>query len=78
MRILLIEDDRKAARLLARGLQEEGFVVDVAHSAEAGDEQLYVTDYDLFAAHRAGCLPGKEGITLCRELPASAKCRPPF
>ena len=29
MRILLLEDDRKAARLLARGLEEEGFVVDV-------------------------------------------------
>ncbi|PZQ56016.1 MAG: DNA-binding response regulator, partial [Variovorax paradoxus] len=28
MRILLIDDDRKAARVLARGLQEEGFVVD--------------------------------------------------
>jgi DNA-binding response OmpR family regulator len=32
MRILVIEDDRKAARLLAEGLQEERFVVDVAHS----------------------------------------------
>src|SRR2546423_911097 len=29
MRVLLIEDDRKAAKLLAKGLQEEGFVVDV-------------------------------------------------
>ena len=27
MRVLLIEDDRKAAKLLAKGLQEEGFVV---------------------------------------------------
>ena len=30
MRVLLIEDDRKAAKLLAKGLQEEGFVIDVA------------------------------------------------
>eukprot|EP01032_Pedospumella_encystans_P033122 gene33122-37423_t len=42
MRILLIEDDRKAARLLARGLEEEGFVVDAVHSAEEGDERAFV------------------------------------
>ena len=36
MRILLIEDDRKAARLLARGLQEEGFVVDVVNRPGVG------------------------------------------
>ncbi|MEO5933383.1 MAG: DNA-binding response regulator, partial [Duganella sp.] len=34
MHILLVEDDHKAARLLARGLEEEGFLVVVAHSAE--------------------------------------------
>ena len=47
MRILLIDDDRKAARVLARGLQEEGFVVDVAHSAEEGDEEAFVNDYGI-------------------------------
>ena len=35
MRVLLIEDDRKAAKLLAKGFQEEGFVVDVAPTGEA-------------------------------------------
>ena len=34
MHILLVEDDHKAARLLARGLEEEGFQVVVAHSAQ--------------------------------------------
>lgn len=42
MHILLIEDDQKAARLLARGLQEEGFEVAVAHSAEEADASLLV------------------------------------
>ena len=36
MRVLLVEDDRKAAKLLAKGLHEEGFVVDVAPTGEAG------------------------------------------
>ena len=66
MRILLIEDDRKAARLLARGLQEEGFVVDVVHTAEEGDEEAFVTAYDLIVLD--WMLPGKDGLTLCRDL----------
>jgi len=42
MRILLIEDDQEAAGVLARGLREEGLVVDIAHSGEAGDEMASV------------------------------------
>ena len=66
MKILLVEDDRKAARLLVRGFEEEGFVVDVAHSAEEGDERAFVTEYDLIVLD--WFLPGKDGLTLCREL----------
>lgn len=66
MRILLIEDDAKAARLLARGFEEEGFVVDVAGSAEEGDERAFVTDYDLIVLD--WLLPGKDGLTLCGDL----------
>jgi DNA-binding response OmpR family regulator len=66
MRILLVEDDAKAARLLARGLNEEGFVVDIAASAEAGDELAFVTDYDLIVLD--WMLPGKDGLQLCADL----------
>jgi DNA-binding response OmpR family regulator len=66
MRILLIEDDAKAARLLARGLEEEGFVVDVAGSAEQGDERAFVCDYDLIVLD--WMLPGKDGLSLCADL----------
>lgn len=66
MRILLIEDDRKAARLLARGLEEEGFVVDAVHSAEEGDERAFVQAYDLLVLD--WMLPGGDGLSLCREL----------
>jgi DNA-binding response OmpR family regulator len=66
MRILLVEDDLKAARLLARGFEEEGFIVDLAGSAEDGDELAFVTDYDLIVLD--WLLPGKDGLTLCREL----------
>lgn len=66
MRILLIEDDRKAARLLAGGLEEEGFVVDAVHSAAAGDEQAFVVDYDVIILD--WMLPDKEGLALCGDL----------
>lgn len=66
MRILLIEDDRKAARLLSRGFQEEGFVIDVAHSAEEGDRQAFALDHDLLIVD--WMLPGQDGLALCREL----------
>jgi DNA-binding response OmpR family regulator len=66
MRILLVEDDRKAAGLLARGLVEEGFVVDVAHSAEDGDVQTAAADHDLLVLDWS--LPGASGLDLCRTL----------
>ena len=66
MRLLIVEDDRKAAGLLARGLREEAFVVDLAHSAEEGDLQLAAQDYDLLVLD--WMLPGKDGLAWCREL----------
>jgi DNA-binding response OmpR family regulator len=65
MRILLVDDDRKAAQILARGLREERFVVDVAYSALEGDELASVTDYDVIVLD--WLLPDQEGIALCRE-----------
>jgi len=68
MRILLVEDDRKAARLLARGLQEEGFVVDVAITGEEGEEKATVNEYDVIVLD--WLLPGKDGVAVCRALRA--------
>jgi len=66
MRALIIEDDQKAARLLARGLREERFSVDVAHSGNDGDEMARVTNYDVIVLDRL--LPDKDGIVVCRGL----------
>jgi DNA-binding response OmpR family regulator len=66
MRILLVEDDRKAARILAKGLEEEGFVVDVAGSGEDGEDLAGLNDYDLIILD--WLLPGIPGIEVCRRL----------
>jgi DNA-binding response OmpR family regulator len=65
MRVLLVDDDRKAAQILARGLREERFVVDVAYSASQGDEMASATDYDVIVLD--WLLPDQEGTALCRE-----------
>src|SRR5437762_14045927 len=74
MRVLLIEDDRKAARLLAKGLQEEGFVVDVAPTGEDGEVKAAVNEYDLIVLD--WLLPGKDGLAVCRALRAGATSTP--
>jgi DNA-binding response OmpR family regulator len=68
MRILLVEDDEKAARLLSKGLREEGFAVDVAHDGAEGDELVAVNAYDAIILD--WLLPGKDGIAICRDLRA--------
>ena len=66
MRLLLVEDDRKAARVLTRGLVEEGFVVDVAHSGDVGDEMAVANHYHLIVLD--WLLPRKDGLAVCGEL----------
>jgi DNA-binding response OmpR family regulator len=66
MRILVIEDDRKAAELLATGLREDGLVVDVASPGEAGDEMASVNTYAAIVLD--WLLPDKNGVGVCRDL----------
>ncbi|HXJ83567.1 MAG TPA: response regulator transcription factor [Candidatus Methylomirabilis sp.] len=66
MRILIVEDDRKAAHLLAKGLREERFVVDIAYSGGGGDEMAATNDYDVIVLD--WLLPDREGIVVCRDL----------
>jgi DNA-binding response OmpR family regulator len=74
MRILLVEDDRKAARLLTKGLQEEGFVVDFAGTGEAGEEMATVNEYDVIILD--WLLPGKDGLSVCGALRAAGSSMP--
>ena len=66
VRILVIEDDKKAAHLLAKGLREESFVVDLAFTGESGDEMAAVNHYDLIVLD--WLLPDKDGLAVCRDL----------
>jgi len=63
MRIQVIEDDRKIASFLERGLREEGYAVDVAHDGNEGATNAHVYDYDLLIVDIM--LPGKNGYEVC-------------
>ncbi|MDT8341133.1 MAG: response regulator transcription factor [Longimicrobiales bacterium] len=66
MRILIVEDDRKVASFLQRGLREEGYAPDVAHDGEDGLMKALVTPYDLIVLDVM--LPGRNGLEVVREL----------
>lgn len=74
MRILVVEDDRKVASFLQRGLREEGYSVDVAHDGEDGRFKAHVHDYDLLLLDVM--LPGVSGLEVVRDLRQREKSTP--
>ena len=66
MRILLIEDEKKTAAFLSKGLREAGFHVDVAPDGETGIEQAVANRYDLLIVDVM--LPKKDGWAVVEEL----------
>jgi len=66
MRILLVEDEPSAARMLGKGLREQSYAVDIAADGEAALDQLNLYDYDLMILDVM--LPHKDGLQVCREM----------
>jgi two-component system, OmpR family, copper resistance phosphate regulon response regulator CusR len=66
MRILLVEDEPNAARMLAKGLREQTFAVDVALDGEEAVFQASINSYDLLILDVV--LPFKTGFEVCCEL----------
>jgi two-component system copper resistance phosphate regulon response regulator CusR len=66
MRILLVEDEPRVARFVAKGLRERSYAVDIAGNGAAALYQVEINDYDLIILDVM--LPGKDGFEVCREL----------
>ena len=66
MRILIIEDEERMAQILKRGLEEEGYAIDVTSTGEEGEFLVQSIPYDLIILDVI--LPGKDGIEVCRSL----------
>jgi DNA-binding response OmpR family regulator len=68
MRILLVEDERRLARLVARALEEERYSVTLAFDGDEAIEQAASGNFD--AAVLDVMLPGRSGVEVCRWLRA--------
>jgi DNA-binding response OmpR family regulator len=66
MRVLLVEDEPNAARVLAKGLREHAYAVDLAADGETALFQVGTTEYD--AVILDVMLPRKDGFVVCRAI----------
>src|SRR5688500_13141275 len=74
MRCLLVEDEKKVADFVARGLRADRFVIDVAYDGAAGWEFASQHDYDLVILDLM--LPGLSGSELLGRIRAKSASTP--
>lgn len=66
MRILVIEDNPKIAAVIAKGLGEQGYNVDLCHTGIEGEELGASEDYQAIVLDLM--LPDRDGVVVCRNL----------
>ena len=74
MRILLVEDEPDTVRMLAKGLREQTYAVDVAADGDVALYQMAINEYDLVLLDVM--LPCKDGVAVCREIRAGGATVP--
>src|SRR5262245_40399133 len=74
MRVLLVEDEPRAAEIVARGLREQSYAVDVAADGETAIFQAGTTDYDAIILDVM--LPRANGLRVCRAIRDSGSSVP--
>ena len=66
MRLLVIEDEKKIATLLQKGLREQGYAVDLTHDGNEGLTRASSEPYDAIVLDMM--LPGRDGLSVLRTL----------
>ena len=66
MKLLIVEDDKRLAAMISRGMSSEGYSCSIAENVASG--LAAATDVDLIILDRM--LPGGDGVELCRQLRA--------
>jgi heavy metal response regulator len=74
VRILVVEDEVRVRSFLVRGLAEAGFAVDAAGSGDEALRLAFVHPYDAIVLDLM--LPGKDGLSVLRELRAGGRATP--
>ncbi len=66
MRVLVVEDEKKVAGFIKRGLEQEGYVVDTAMDGVEGEEYADAHEYDVIVLDIM--LPRKDGIEVLKDI----------
>lgn len=74
MRVLLVEDDPRIARFVAKGLREQAYAVDAVATGEEALYQVAVNLYDVVILDVM--IPAPDGFAVCRELRATGQRMP--
>jgi two-component system copper resistance phosphate regulon response regulator CusR len=74
MKILVVEDEKKSAAALEKGLRESGYDVDVADKGDTGLQMAVAQDYDLVVLDVM--LPGRDGWSVMHDLRKAGKQTP--
>ncbi len=66
MKLLVVEDEKKIANLISKGLREHGHTVDLAHNGDTGFERATTEPYDAIVLDIM--LPGRDGLSVLRGI----------
>ena len=66
MRILVVEDEKRIADFLGRGLESAGYTVDIAPDGQSALDLVHATDYDLITLDMM--LPDMDGLTVLEKI----------
>lgn len=74
MKVLLVEDESKVANFISRGLQEEGYVVDIAPDGKIGLQNINETTYDIILLDLM--IPEIDGLEVLKRIRANGMDTP--
>ena len=66
MKVLVVEDEKKVARFIKRGLEQEGYAVDIAQDGAEGEQYIGIDNYDIIVLDIM--LPKKSGLDVLKDL----------
>jgi len=66
MKVLIVEDEKKIAAFVRKGLEAQGFVVEVSHHGDEGFTLATTRSYDVAVLDIM--LPGRDGLSILRNL----------
>jgi two-component system, OmpR family, response regulator len=75
MRLLVVEDEKRIADFLSRGLESAGYAVDVVHTGSEAIERVHSTEYDLVILDLG--LPDIDGLSVLTKI-KNRKTIPPI